>query len=544
MVDGLVTAREALSRCDWHAALDATLAVEPLKGVEEAERLDLRAEAAWWLGRLGECTEARQRAYRLFDDAGESVRAGRCATWLYEHHGMLCHPTIAQTWLRRARRHLETHPDGVEYQAMLLREVEVVHGQGRLVEATEVAEGVVEWARREGDRDLEAEAQQALGRLLIDRGQTVEGLARLDEAMLYATEGRLGPYATGKVYCSLTTACEALGDMARAAEWTEATARWASDHPFTIFPGICRVHRAAALGWRGELAVAEREAADACVELIDVHVPNAAVAHSTLGDLRRRLGDFDGAEQAFAVAEELCGRSCGGTALLRLAQGQVEAATAAIQRALAEAGWNRLARAELLPARVQIAVAAGDLPGAADSVEELEAIAEDFDLAPARAAALVARARLDLAKGDVEAAGAGARLAVERWQALEVRYEVAEARALLGEVLRAAGDLDAASDAFAAAEAIFEEVGARHEVRALKAATGRVSVPGGLSAREVEVLGLVAEGCTNKEIGDELGVSAKTVSRHLSNIFTKLGVSSRAAAAAFAVERGLTRTVR
>ncbi|MFP3905689.1 MAG: LuxR C-terminal-related transcriptional regulator [Acidimicrobiales bacterium] len=538
-IDALTTPRDALARHDWRAAHEAAVAAAPLTGAAEAERLDLLAEASWWLGRLVECTEAREQAHRIFDDLGDARRAGQCAVWLYEHYGMQGRPTIAGAWLRRARRSLVEHPDSPEYHALLLREVEVIHGEGRLEEATEVARHVVDVSRQQQWRNLEAEALQALGRLLIDRGEVADGLAQLDEAMLYAVEGRLGPYATGKVYCSLVTACEELGDMRRAAEWTEATAKWAQQHPFTIFPGICRVHRAAALGWRGELAVAEQEADKACTELIDIHVPNAAAAYATVGDIRRRLGDLDGAGRAFASAEELCGRPCGGLALLQLSDGRSDLAVRTIQRALEEQPWNRLARVELLPAQVEIAVEVGDLATATEALRELESVGEDFDVVWVGAAAESARARIQLAEGDLDAACVTARRAVERWQALEVPYEEATARVLLARGLRACGDEGAAAVAFDAAAAMFADLGARLDLAEFDGRLVPEPAPAGLTGREVEVLRLVAAGCTNKGIAAELQVSSKTVSRHLSNIFSKIGVSSRSAATAFAFEHHL-----
>ena len=293
--------------------------------------------------------------------------------------------------------------------------------------------------RRIGSTDIEAEALQAIGRVLIDQGDPHAGLAHLDEAMLFAIEGRLRPYSTGKVYCSLISACEELGDFARAAEWTEATAKWADGYPLAFFPGICRVHRASALTWRGDLVNAEREAMKACLELVDIHTPNASAAYAEVGDIRRRLGDLVGAEEAFAKAQEMCGANCSGLALLRLAQDRVQPAIAIIDNCLTDAGWNRLSRAKLLPARVQIAIAAGDLDGAAASVSELEQTARDFDAATLTAAAASARGRLLLARGD-ETAAAALREAVALWQALAVPYEVATARTLLGEALRGVDD--------------------------------------------------------------------------------------------------------
>jgi ATP/maltotriose-dependent transcriptional regulator MalT len=534
--DPLAAARDALHRHDWrgaYAAIGATgEAVEP---TVEAERLELLADASWWLGRLDDCIDARERAYAIYDELDDGRRAGQCAVWLYEHHCFKARPAIAGAWLRRARQALADEPDCAEHGALLLREAEAVHGGGDLERAAGLARTVVELGRRLRSPDLEAEALQTLGRVLIDQGRAGEGLAHLDEAMLFAIEGRLGPYATGKVYCSLISACEELGDLRRSAEWTEATSRWSQRHPFAVFPGLCRVHRASALQWRGAWADAEREATLACEELAEINLPNAAAGFVEIGEIRRRLGDLDGAEEAFGKAEEFCGQPQAGLALLRLAQGRTDAAIAIISRVLEAQTWNRLSRARLLAAWAQIAIAAGDPAAAGAAVDELEAIAADYDSPVLLASAATSRGRVQVAEHD-PAACATLRVALTRWQELDVPYEVATARTLLGLACRDAHDHDAAVASFAAAESVFEQLGATLDVRLVRDLTSRRPLPGGLTEREAEVLRLVAAGRTNREIAAELFLSEKTVARHLSNIFSKVGVPSRAAATAYAFE--------
>lgn len=542
--DSLARARLALSRCEWQDAFDASSTALPPDAdpAHEAARLDLLADAAWWLGRLDECIDAREAAYARYEELGDRRRAGQCAVWCYEHHCFKARPSIAGGWLRRARRALEGDPESVEYGALRLREAETAHGRGDLATSADAAREVVDLARRLRSPDLEAEALQTLGRVLIDQGDPAEGLATLDEAMLYAVEGRLRPYSTGKVYCSLISACEALGDLRRAAEWSEATTRWAQRHPFAVFPGLCRVHLASSLRSRGEWDEAEEQARLACAELVTLNVHNAAAGYAEIGEIRRRLGDLDGAEEAFGHAEQLSGQPQPGLALLRLAQGNVDAALAIITRALDDVTWDRLGRARLLPARVQVAIAAGDLPGATAAREELESIASDFGSAALEAAACSARGRAQLASGD-RSACATLRQAAEQWQELGVPHEVATARMLQGMACRDAGDLDGAAASFEAAGNLFEQLGATPDLRSLRdlrdAMNTTPALPAGLTRREVEVLRLVAAGKTNKQIARELVLSEKTVARHLSNIFLKIDVTSRSAATAFAFERGV-----
>jgi DNA-binding CsgD family transcriptional regulator len=539
-VDHLVEGREARARQDWQACFDALVqsGAQSSDPAVEAERLDLLADAAWWLGRLDECVDARERAYVLYDELRDDRRAGQCAVWLYEHHCFRASPSIAGGWLRRARNALDGDDDCPEFGALLLREAEVAHGNGDLDVAVGLAERGIALGRKLRWADLEAEALQTLGRVRIDQCQPAEGLALLDEAMLFVLDGRLSPYSTGKVYCSLISACEELSDHGRAAEWTAATARWAERHPFAVFPGLCRVHLATALRWRGRWAEAEQEATRACEELSGINLPNAAAAWAEIGDIRRRLGDLDEAAIAFVNADRLCAQPRAGLALLRLAQGSVEVATSIINDALEGAGWNRLARAKVLPARAQIAIAAGDVGAAIASVEELEAIADDFTSDGLYASATSARGRLQLAQGDPRAC-ATLRNAVTRWTELGVPYEIATARTLLGQACRDGDDAAGASAAFEAARDLFDNLGVRLDARDCETAPSPSPLPAGLTEREAEVLRLVAAGHTNKEVASVLFLSDKTIARHLSNIFAKVGVSTRAAATAFAFEHDL-----
>lgn len=538
MADGLTVAREALAAHAWQAALDAAEAAVVDTPEGEAERLDLVADAAWWLGRLEECIVAREAAFRAYEALGDREHAGACAVWCYEHHAIAARPAIAGAWLRRAQRTLDGAPEGPALGILRLREAEAAHGAGDLDDARRFADEALALGRRLGSPDLEAEALQTIGRVLLDQGDLAGGLGHLDDAMLFAVEGRLGPYSTGKVYCSLISACEEVGDFDRAAEWTEATLRWAEGHPFAIFPGICRVHRAIVLKRRGALAEAEVEASRAGEELLGRHVGNSAAAYAELGDIRRRLGDLDRAEEAFERARTLGGRDCADLALLRLAQGRVDAARSIVAACLRDAPTHRLARARLLPIEVHVAVAAGDLAAAEAAAAELDAIAAEVATAPLRATATATRGRLALARQDPTAV-ATLRQALAAWEALDVPYEVATTRTLLAQALSEAGDEEAATASFATAAALFDQIGARLDARRALDVRRPPDLPAGLTAREVEVLQLIAAGLSNNETAATLHLSAKTVSRHLSNIFTKIGVGSRAAATAFAFAHDL-----
>jgi ATP/maltotriose-dependent transcriptional regulator MalT len=537
----LAEARAARAACDWPRARDLLDKAVTTTPSAEAERLDALGEALWWLGRIDECIDARARAYALFGQNGSHSRAGQTAVWLYEHHCFLGRPAMAGGWLRRARRSLEGDEESLAWGNLLLREAEQFHGAGELGAAIDNSTDALALARRLTSTDLEAEALQTTGRILIDAGRHQEGMAHLDEAMLLAVEGRLGPYATGKVHCSVIGACEAMGDLRRAAEWTEAASRWAAHHPFAVFPGLCRVKRAEVLQRQGDWQEAEREARLACEELASVNVGSAATAWVEVGEIRRRIGDVDGAEEAFGHADELCCTPTAGLALLRLAQGRPAEAASIIDDALTAGANSPLTRARLLPAKVQVSVQAGRLDEAAAAVDELERLADRYGSDAFAASAALARGRLQLAAGHPSAC-ATLRRAVEQWRQLEVPYEAASAQLLLGEASRVAGDREASDTALRSAIATFDRLGAAYDARHARELRGGHTMPAGLTEREAEVLRFLARGCTNKDIARTLRLSDRTIARHLSNIFAKTGATTRSAATAFAFESGIVTT--
>ena len=531
-------ARAALDRYDWSAAYDLAL----VAGASEApdpDALEILAEAAWWTSRIDECIAVRERLYRAYEDSGDVLRAGATAMELSENYGFRGQPSVARAWLARARRLLVDAPDGLSCGRLLLREAEVAHSTGDVGAAITHGEEALAMGRTGRIDDLEAESLQCLARLHIAEGRPEEGLTLFDEAMLIAVEGRCNPFVTGKVYCSFISACEELGDLPRAAEWIEVGCTWAAQHPVSAFPGLCRVHRAEVLQMRGEWERAEAEARRACAELDGVNAYNTALSFREIGEIRRRLGDCEGADAAFRAATDLGLHPQPGLALLRLAEDRVAVAARMIQQALCEVGQNDLARAKLLPAAVQIGVAADDLDAARTATDDLERIARVYRSALLEATAVTSRGRLLLAEGDLADATASLRTALQRWRALAVPYEVATTQVLLGEAARRSGDDDEARACFTAASATFERLGAVLDVARLDPEPEEPVARGPLTEREIELLRLVAAGRTNRAIAAELFVSEKTVERHLSNVFRKLGVSSRAAATAQAVRLGL-----
>jgi ATP/maltotriose-dependent transcriptional regulator MalT len=365
----------------------------------------------------------------------------------------------------------------------------------------------------------------------------------LDEAMVATLSECLHPVWTGAIYCHLMDACRELGDVRRAVEWTEAAERWSEKLPDAgLYRGICRVHHAQVLQLQGAWDQAEREAANATAEMVRLHLGTVSGGHYEIGEIRRLRGDLAGAEEAFRRAHELGHDAQPGLALVRLAQGQFGAAAASIRAALAARASDRLGRAELLAAQIQIAVASGDPDMARAACEELEATAAAFGSSGLTAAARQCRGAMLLAAGDPSEAVTTLRGACRMWQELEAPHRAASTRVLLAKAYRALGDEDAALLELDAARAVFERLGAALDISVVAELMGRSELPVCLTEREAEVLRLVATGRSNRDIAAELFISERTVHRHVSNIFLKLGVTSRTAATAFAFEHDLVRT--
>lgn len=538
-VDDLERARDAVERRSWSEAYAI---------FEELEDPDLApaewesfADAAWWTGRQDESIAARQKAYTSYADAGDERRAGWMAARLCIEHLIRDEPAAGMGWLARSRRHAAGLPDCVELGFMSVLEATVLRYGGDLASAGPLAERATEIGERFGDRDLLALAIHTQGLILIAQGRVTEGVPLLDEAMTSVVAGEVGDYWAGAVYCNVIAACLEIADVRRAAEWAEAARAWSESIPSeSLYPGLCRVNRAQVASLRGEWSLAEAESVLATEQLLITNPPLAAEALYETGDVRRRRGDLAGAEAAFERAHELGFQPQPGLGLLRLAQGKIDAALSALRSAVAAPSGNRLRTARLQWALAEAALAAGDLDAARSSADELDAIARDSDARVLEASAATVRGSVRGAEGDLPGAVASLRHASALWQELRLPYEAARARMQLGLALQAAGDDDGARMELRAALAAFEKLGASRDAAAASDLLGGpTELPRGLTAREAEVLRLVAAGKTNRDIAVELVISEHTVARHLQNMFVKLGVSSRSAATAFAYEHGL-----
>jgi DNA-binding CsgD family transcriptional regulator len=536
-MDVVERALDAFQRRDWPEAYEALRAADDLS----ASQVDLLAESAHWVGRPDEAIEAYQRAYELHLADGNRKRAALSAFMTAVFLRLRGESARADGWQSRAMRLLADEDEGAEHGYPLYLETAGLMGRD-LEAAASSARRMQELGRRFGDETLVALGMFFEGRVLVKQARVPEGLPLLDEAMLAALSDELQPMWTGAIYCGLLDACHELVDLRRAQEWTEATSRWCSPLPVaSLYPGICRVHQAGMLQLRGAWEQAEAEALRACEDMRHIDVFAVAGGWYEVGEIRRARGDLAGAEDAYGRAHEIGHDPQPGLALLRLAQGKVEAARTSIAAAIAAFAGSRLEVAPLHAAQVEIALAAGDVDVAAASADEVTDTAETYESVGLRAVGHRAQGAVALARGQAVAALASLRLACAAWHELDAPYEAARTRVLVAAAYDALDDADAAVRERMAARACFERLGARSDLDALDALDALDGVGAaqngadhGLSPRELEVLDLVAHGRTNKEIAGALFLSEKTVARHVSNIFTKLGVSSRSAATAFA----------
>ena len=540
MDEGLDRAREAHRRQAWADAFARFSAADEVEPLGPAD-LELAAEAADLAGRSDDAIRLLRRAYLANADAGAIGPALRCAYWLSKTLSWGGEFAQAGAWMARARRLAEADPDCPEQAYLQLYEAEQLARTRAFAEMVPASQGLVEAAVSGSDADLAAAALMMSGGALIAAGRMAPGLAHLDEAMVAAAGGDLSARATGMIYCVAIGICQELQELHRAREWSQALSDWCAAQPeFTgAYRGLCRVHRVVLLRLSGGWPTALGEARLACTQLTAGYGEMVAgAAFYELAELHRLRGEFAEAEAAYRDALRYGGEIQPGMALLWLAQGRTDAAAAAIRRALTEAA-DLAQRAPLLPAAAEVLAAAGDLTGAAQAAAELAAVAEELGTTALVAMSGQATGTVRLAEGAAEKALPALRAACRQWHELDVPYEAARTRTLIAQACLALGDRESADLELETARAVFAELGATTDLSIVDSLRGSAVDTAGLSPRELEVVRLVAAGRSNQAIATELVLSEKTVARHLSNIFGKLGVSSRTAAAAYAYEHGL-----
>jgi ATP/maltotriose-dependent transcriptional regulator MalT len=536
---GLQRARDAYARGRWDLAHDGfrdAAAAGPL----DLDDLAAQADAAWWLGRTDESLALSEEVYRRCLQGEQTSTAGRLAVeigflWLLRGE-----ETIGSGWISRAHRLLDGAPECAEHGYLRYLDVLAALDAAEFALAIERAREMEALARRHDDATLAAIAIVLEGVATVRSGRVARGLAICDEAMLPVRAGAVTPNWAGNLYCQVMGLCFELADFERARAWTDATERWCDQFSnAAMFTGICRVHRAQLLHLEGAWEQAELRVRQACRDLDDMNVGVVAAGHYEIGELRRLRGDHDAAGRAYARARELGRDPQPGSALLRLAQGDTTAARTALETALAGAD-QPLARAPSLTALLDVAEVTEDAELAATTAAALREIAADFPTPGLLAQADQAEGVAHLLHDRPERALRSLLEACRRWRGLEARYEVARTQLRVGRALDASGDAEGADRERQQAAATLSALGAPDGPDARPGPPGPPGpAPGGLTAREVEVLRAVAGGATNAAVAEQLTISERTVERHLSNVYLKLQVSSRTEAVRFAFTHGL-----
>ena len=452
-------ARRSLRDHRWQEAYEGFTRAAELEAMI-GDDLEHLAEAAWWTAHPAECLDALEQAYAAHMREGNQPRAAYVALQLAERWGDRLGSAQAAGWYQRAARLLDGRPEGVEHGYL---ELARARSSGSVEEMMEHATSMLDIGTRFGDLDLQAFGLMCQGMAHITKAEVERGLALIDEATVAAVAGELTPIATGVVYCFTIVACLDLADYRRAGEWTEATKRWCERQSINGFPGHCRVRRAEIMRLRGSFGEAEAEARRAITELTAFgELPVAGVGYHEIGEIRLRIGDLDGAEDAFAQARQHGNDGQPGLALLQLERGRPVAARASIRAALAEQPIP-LARARLLPAAVDIALASHDVGAARDAAEELAEIAATYDAPRWRASAHQAIGSVRTFEGDPIGAADELRTAIRLWVEADLPFEAAQARRCLALAHRAEGDEASATLELRAAQATFDGLGAALE---------------------------------------------------------------------------------
>jgi len=521
----LLSARGAHHRRDWRTSY------ESFKRASEAaplaiDDLDALAGAAWQLGRCKESIRCSEQVFKQLcrsDPAAAAAKAVDIAlAWLTR--GDL---NIGQGWMSRARRLMDGAPesDTTGYLAYLDAYIATCAGDSDAL-ARQAA------TLQELSRRLESPAMTSLclvveALVAISEARIADAFGLIDEAMLAVLADAFPIEWAGDIYCLVLHHCNRLADLPRMRAWTQSMERWCENFAAVVYGGVCEMHRLQLLSATEDLQLVEGRLSAVSRKLTDINTFAAAEGYYELGEIRRMRGDIDGAATAFCQARSLGVDPQPGEALLTCRQGDSAAAWTALQASLA---WqDQVGRMRLLRAAVEVAIEGDRLDDAETCCAELESGAQAFATPGFKAWAAHARGMVSVRRGQYARALDALHAALREYRTQQCRYETAEVYKCLAAAHKALGDNGVAAADAATAQSIYKQLGVQ----------SRVPAPGRLTKREIEILARIASGATNKQVAEQIFISEKTVGRHLANIYAKLGVSSRTAAAAWAHANGV-----
>jgi ATP/maltotriose-dependent transcriptional regulator MalT len=534
--DAVQRGRGAYAQADWKAARDAFTQAHSA-GSLGVDDLALLGRAAWWLGDVHQALSLSEEVFAQYcavDRTRDAAMTALQLSLLWMTRGDL---TVGAAWLARARRLLADLPEDPGHGYLIYLETSMsLDGHAEPWAAASV-DRLRALAASTGDPALASLSDVASGMAALRRGDTDEGFERLDEAMLPVLAGRVAGEWAGDVYCTIIHVCHELADFQRMEDWTAATERWCTHFGSdAIYTGICRVHRLELLSARGEWAHAEARIARESQDLLRANPWVASEGFYQLGEIHRLRGDSEAAREAFAAARRAGSDAQPGAALLDLADGHTEEAWRGITDALDTR--DQLARARLLRSAVEIALAAGRLGDAEPLGDELREAASRYATRGFRAWAAHVEGMLALTHRDHVRALDRLNEAESLFRLDRLPYDTADALVWIARTHRASGDDARSRRAIRRAREILAELGAAAEFATLGENDGAIAPAaattfGPLTTREAEVLACVASGASNRDVAARLYISEKTVGRHLANIYAKLDVGTRTAAAAW-----------
>ncbi|UZX04066.1 response regulator transcription factor [Arthrobacter sp. CDRTa11] len=537
---GIDQGRSAFRENRWTEAFENLRDADQHGGLP-APDLERLATAEILTGSITAGVDTLTRAHEEFLVVGDVEGAVRCAGWLAVHLMNIRQAARSAGWLARGQRLVKelAEPSAVEGLLLLPVALGKLYG-GDPAGAFQVFAEIGAYGQRFQDNDLAALSLLGQGQSTIMLGNVDEGLRMLDEVMVAVTAGEVSPVPSGISYCAVVGYCHLTFDLPRALEWTGALDHWCRGRPDMVaFSGQCQSYRAELFQLHGAWAEALKAASAAQAYAVKGDAEALYGGYYQQGEMERLTGKLDAADASYRLAAKSGHSVQPGLALLCLAKGDPEQAQTLIRSAVAAS--RPAMRRRLLPALVEIELAVPDLVAARSASDELEAFSLECPKPMVLALSWQADGAVCLAEGNPEGALVSLRNAWMVWQELGVPYEAARCRVLAASACRAVGDEASALMDLEAAHAEFLEVGAAPAAaRAASLIRGiNQAEPSPLTQREVEVLRLVASGKANRAIAADLFLSEKTVARHLSNIFLKLGLSSRTAATRYAYEHRL-----